>query len=204
MKPGQQNGGAAEGQHRVDAYAQTKAVKHRHHGKHPITGQQTAAGIHALQCQGIEIQVGQQDTLWLAGGASGVKHCCTVSAFAHIGDGSAGLLHECVPIHPVMRFPFYADPVCNAKGQGHKAVRGYYYNSIRRQTLQLFCNAIQCQNHFAAAELQMVFYFAPGGKGVDHICHRPQLIEGIKDDYRLGHIWQDHRHAVSLLDMQAA
>ena len=113
-------------------------------------------------------------------------------------------MHECVPIHPVMRFPFYADPVCNAKGQGHKAVRGYYYNSIRRQTLQLFCNAVQCQNHFAAAELQIVFYFAPGGKGVDHICHRSQLIEGIKDDYRLGHIWQDHRHAVSLLDMQAA
>ena len=201
IEPGQHNGSAPEGQHGVDANAQSEAMKDGHHGKHPVTGLQASAAVDALQSQCIEIQIRQQDALGLAGGAAGVKHCRPVCAGSRICYRCSRLLHQLFPVHTgVPDFPG-ANPVCHPQGQGHKAVRRSENHPIRRQTCQLFRNGVQRQGYSAAAELQSVFDFTPGGKGMNHVCNSAQLVYGIKPNDRLGNVRQDHGHAVAFPDL---
>ena len=80
---GHQDAGGAANQGGVDADAQTEAMEHGHHGEHLHPGDflhGEAGGGDGLQCQGVEIQVGEHDALGGAGGAAGIE------------DGAAGVI----------------------------------------------------------------------------------------------------------------
>ena len=191
-------------------------MEYGHHGEHLHIGyllQGKAGGGRGLQCQGVEVQVGEHDALGGAGGAAGIEDGAAL--VIAVGNGRQG--HALAgPDHVVPQCIAGLRQLLHRPGglghgvehiQGDGQLIGDLGNEDGGGVFQLglngdhlFIELVQGQNGLALGEVQIEGDLLGGGQGVNHIGNGPDPVQGIEAVQGLGGIGHADGHLVALAD----
>ena len=213
---GHQNHPNAPVEHGVDADTQAEAVENGHDGKAAEARLDTVTGGAGLEGQGIEVQVGQEDSLGDAGSAAGVENHRRVLTLALVDILAAVLLtalQEILPqknprilgklygvllnqgVHELLHAGQTVGDVANQQGFQVQPVTDF---------LKLGVELPQGQAQDALRVIDVAHNLLLAGEGVNHVGHGANPVDGIKQNDSLGGVGHtdgdplSHFHALSL------
>ena len=209
IKLGDQNGGAAPVEHRVNAHTETKAVKHRHDGQHGVARVQAVAGGAGLKRQRVEIQVAQQDSLAGAGGAAGVENGGHIAAGGVVDVSALPALSGGNEVLPEQNVGILGQTDLLLDGQrieqllhtgqtvGHIADQQGLEGEPIPDAGELRIELPERQAEHAVGVVDVVDDLLLAGQGVDHVGHCAHAVDGIEQDNGLGRIGHTDGHPVA-------